>query len=323
MDECESFMKRRVARFLCVLMVVFLSACNGPEVISTVRQRADGSRKLSLNLTGSLQNPAFSPSGRYLLLTRFRGGYNVGPADLIVADLTTDSAYVLVGDGSNNVNLPGSCWNARTHQIVFSSSRNSHDEIFEIADSARAGAERLLTSRPSAAAYEPSYSPDGSAIVFESHPLDSANHGGIYRRNAETIGGYVALTDSVDDCRQPNWSPQGDLVVYQREMFGRWHLWTMNSDGGSKRQLTSYGNETDASFSPDGAWIFFSGDSGVQRTNIFRVPVSGGASIRVTNYEGYDGAPSVSNDGSLLAFESYSASPDRSPGTSIWLLRLR
>ena len=292
------------------------------EVIPSDVLRHDGSKKLPINFTGSLQNPAFSPDGKYLLLTRFRGGYNIGPADLIIFNLVTDSAFVLVSDGSNNVNLPGSCWNKQTHQIVFSSSRDPHDEIYTIADSANSGAEHILTVRQAAAAYEPSLSPDGSAMIFESHPLDIADHGIIVRAKTDGTGGYVMLTDSTDDCRQPNWSPHGDQIVYQQQTSGHWHLWTMDPDGRGKRQLTSYSNETDGSFSGDGNWIFFSGDSSLRHANIFKVPVSGGSALRVSNYDGYDGAPSVSPDGTSLAFESYNGDPDLSGGTSVYLLHL-
>ncbi len=305
-----------------VAFALIFSRCKTTDAIPSDGSRHDGAKKLSINVTGSLQNPAFSPDGKYLLLTRFRGGYNIGPADLVIVNLATDSAFVLVSDGSNNVNLPGSCWNEKTHQIIFSSSRDPHDEIYTIADSAHSGSEHLLTSRQASAAYEPSLSPDGSVMIFESHPLDIADHGSIVRINTDGSGGYVMLTDSADDCRQPNWSPHGDQIVYQRQTSGHWHLWTMDPDGKSKRQLTSFGNETDGSFSHDGNWIYYSSDSGVSYANIFRVPVLGGAAVRITQYDGYDGAPSVSPDGTTLAFESYNGNPDLSAGTTLWLLRL-
>ena len=130
------------------------------------------------------------------------------------------------------------------------------------------------------------------------------------------------LTDSTDDCRQPNWSPYSGQIVYQRQTAGHWHLWMMDTNGSGKHQLTSYGNETDGSFSHDGNWIFYSSDSGTRYANIFRVSVLGGGAVRITQYDGYDGAPSVSPDGKSLAFESYNGDPDHSAGTSVWLLRL-
>lgn len=53
----------------------------------------------------------------------------------------------LVSDGSGNVNLPGSSWNSATHEIVFSSSREPHDEIFVIDENGNPGDETKITER--------------------------------------------------------------------------------------------------------------------------------------------------------------------------------
>jgi len=53
----------------------------------TADSRNDGATKINISLSGSLQNPAFSPDGNYLVFTRFRNGYNEEPADIfVVAD---------------------------------------------------------------------------------------------------------------------------------------------------------------------------------------------------------------------------------------------
>lgn len=54
--------------------------------------------------------------------------------------------------------------------------------------------------------------------------------------------------------------------------------------------------------------------------NIYKISVEGGNSERLANYEGYDGAPSVSSNQSKIAIESYGADPDDSDGTGIWIL---
>ncbi|MCX6334681.1 MAG: hypothetical protein NT092_10315 [Bacteroidia bacterium] len=57
--------------------------------------------------------------------------------------------------------------------------------------------------------------------------------------------------------------------------------------------------------------------------NIYKVLIEGGSPERLTNYEGYDGAPSVSSDGNKLVFESYGGDPDDSDGTCIWITELK
>jgi len=284
--------------------------------------RADGALHFEITVQGSLQNPAWSPGGETLLFTRWQGGYNAGPADLVTFRLVDGAVATLVSDGSDNVNLPGSAWNAATGQIAFSSSRDPHDEIYLIGAGASPGSEVKITDRGARMAYEPSVSPDGQWIVFESHPVDVAGQGVIEKVSVGTPRQYVALTASGDDCRQPNWSPTGDLVVYQKLSGEHWHLWLTDPAGSTATALTSGpGDETDASFSPNGQWVVYSADApGTEVANLFAIPIQGGSPLRITTYSGYDGAPSFSPDGREIAFETSPGDPDGSAGTELaWI----
>jgi len=285
-------------------------------------QRADGAHRVNIAVEGSLQNPVWSPDGNSLLFTRFRDGYNAGPADLFVVELGSGNIRMLVSDGSENVNLAGSSWSPLTRKIVFSSSREPHDEIYVIDDCGGPGDEVRMTSRANRAAYEPSFSPDGQWIVFESHELDVEGNGVIVRYRLDGAMPSQNLTNPGEDCRQPNWSPAGDRILYQRFDEGQWDIWTMSIDGTNHRRVTSGpSDETDASFSPDGQWMVYSSDElGLEFANVFIMPVSGGDAIRVTSYEGYDGAPSWSPDGRAIAFESCPGDPDGSSGATLWII---
>jgi TolB protein len=164
------------------------------------------------------------------------------------------------------------------------------------------------------------HKPYGAWVVFESHPLDVENNGVITRYKVDGSGEYEALTAASDDARQPNWSPAGDLILYQQFANGQWDIWVMAPDGADKRQVTNGpGDKTDAAFSPDGRFIVYSSDAGrLAFANLFTLPVSGGAPTQLTHYDGYDGAPSWSPDGSWIAFESSPGDPDEG-GTTLWL----
>jgi len=286
-------------------------------------QRHDTANKLNIPLSGSLQNPAFSPDGDAIVFTRFRNGYNREPADVFIYFLDTGEIDTLVMDGSANVNLPGSCWNTQNESIIFSSSRDPHDEIYLIDDNGSPGDEIKITERSDYMAYEPTFSPDGQWIVFESHPVDVEKKGVIMKYKLDKSSNYQALTDEDDDCRQPNWSPSGDYILFQNYKNKQWDIWIMKTDGSNKRKVTSgKGDKTDACFSNDGKFIIYSCDFNLEFANIYIVPIEGGNPIRLSNYEGYDGAPSISSDGTKLVFESYGGDPDDSDGTSLWMLLL-
>lgn len=314
-----------ICSFLATLLVV--AGCLPIAPIPTMStlpndQREDGSRRVNISVDGSLQNPVWSPDRSSLLFTRFSDGYNAEPADLFVVDLGSSSIRKLISDGSGNVNLPGSSWNPLTGKIVFSSSREPHDEIYLVDDYGSSGDEVKITDRTNMVAYEASLSPDGQWIVFESHELDVEDNGIIVKYKVDGTMPYQNLTSPGEDCRQPNWSPTGDKILYQKFSDEQWDIWIMNGDGTNHQKVTSgAGDKTDASFSPDGQWIVYSSNQfGVEFANLFITSVTEGNASRLTHYEGYDGAPSWSSDGKKIAFESYPSDPDNSSGTTLWIV---
>ncbi len=286
--------------------------------------RNDLAVKLKIDLSGSLQNPAFSPDGNTIVFTHFRNGYNKPPSDLYTFNLKTNELKPLVVDDNSNVNLPGECWNNYLNSISFSSDREPHDEIYSIEENGTTGDEIRITNRTDIIAYEPTFSPDGLWIVFESHKLDEDEKGVITKYKLDGTSGYVNLTPLGENCKQPNWSPRGDKILYQKEENGQWDIWLMNTDGSNKTKITDFeGSKTDAVFSADGQYIFFSAEnSEVELANIYMVSISNNIPIRITDYSGYDGAPSISPDGTKLIFETSSVDPDESDGTTLWLLNL-
>jgi TolB protein len=314
-------MYMRAIHFLLILVLLTILNCCKDD--NNYIPRTDNGISLNISLNGSLQNPAFSPDGNSIVFTRFRNGYNEEPADLFIYNLQSGETTTLVSDGSGNVNLPGSTWNGFINSIVFSSSRDPHDEIYLIPESGTPGSEIKITERTDSVAYEPSISPDGQWIVFESHKLDVEGHGIITKLNIGGGSSYIRLTSSADDCRQPNWSPNGDKILYQKFEAGQWDIWVMDINGTNKSKVTSgAGDKTDACFTQDGQYIIFSSDFELDLANIYRILVTGGTPERLSNYSGYDGAPSISSDGTKIVFESCSGDPDDSNGTILIILNL-
>jgi TolB protein len=282
--------------------------------------RGDGAVRIPIaGLAGSLQNPCFSPDSKRIALTRWPRRYNEGAASVHIADLGSGAVLARLSPrGATGVNLPGSCWSAATDSVVFSLERDAPDWPY----SARPDGTglRRLVRLPGRVAIEPSFSPDGSQVVFEVSKYDAEGNGSIWLARDDGTG-VRRLTRGADD-RQPNWSPTGDRVVFQRRRGEVWDAWTIGPDGTGLRNVTRTRrvSETDIAWAPDGRRIVFSSDAyGDQIAALVAMDVETGARVRVTRARRwYDGAPSWSPDGATIAFEARRGEPDESPGTRLY-----
>ena len=177
----------------------------GSPASTAARARADGGTRIPVaGLTGSLQNPCFSPDSTRIALTRWPRHYNEGRASVHVAELESGKVLARLSPrGATGVNLPGTCWNAASDRIVFSLERDAPDWPY----SAGSGGQdlRRLVELPGRIAIEPSFAPNGQRIAFEVSKYDADGNGSIYVANVDGTG-IRRLTRSADD-RQPNWSP--------------------------------------------------------------------------------------------------------------------
>lgn len=284
--------------------------------------RSDGACKVYENLLYSAQNPAWSPDDTQLLITEFIRGYNRGASNLMLLTVNNTLVSSLYADGNVNVNLPGTVWSRADHTIVFSSTKNGHDEIFTIHETGSHLTQ--ITSRNDKMAFEPSFSPDGSWLVFESHKSNQDDNGVITKYRLDGTSNYTELTPLSWDCRQPNWSPVSQEILIQCYDGSQWDLWNVNATNGVMKQLTqSEGDETDASYSPDGQSIVFSGSrSDIAYAEIFIMNALGTSQSQLTDSKAYNGAPAWSHNGEYIAFEASDNDP-KLGGTAIWMIAVK
>lgn len=311
--------------WLTIFCLVFIFAGSHENTIIVLR--SDGAEQIyAPTIPASAQNPTFSPDGDTILFTIFHGGYNVGPAGLFKISPFDGALYTLIDEPDvDNVNLPGTSWNPVIGKIVFASDREDREEIWTINPDGT-NLFRVTHHTSSTNFIEPSFSPDGQWIVFEeiTNGDEDEEQGSIWKVRCNGTQ-LTRLTDGFGggtDDRQPNWSPTGEKILFQRRVPGSddWNIYTMSPDGTNMQQVTTQpSSDTDASWSPDGLWIVYSSDyGGLSHPKIFIIPASGGTPIRVTNEPNFeDGAPSWSPNGEWITFESHTTSDENSPST-IW-----
>ncbi len=294
----------------------------------------------------SAQNPAFSPDGQQIVFTLFLNGYNEGPAELWIVHVDgTDAHRVTPPEDQDNVNVPGAAWNAVRDEIVFASDRQDSDDVWSIRPDGT-GLRRITEHASPPYWIEPAWSPDGEWVVFEveSEAATELDQRGVIFKVRSDGTELTQLTrregEDYDD-RLPNWSPDGDWILFQRRLpeegtGDEWDVYVMDTDGDSVFNVSDapeYFN-TDNSWSADGLWIASSSQypaegGSLPRPNIigFFVPYPDEPEevpdpVRITfSPDHEDGAPSVSPDGQWVAFESHRSQDEESP-TDIWLIQV-
>lgn len=98
----------------------------------------------------------------------------------------------------------------------------------------------------------------------------------------------------------PDFSTDDTSLIYQTNLDGRWHIWSIDVESGRRQQLThgDHDNYTPV-VSPDGRHIAFASDRTGDR-DIFVMSVTGDQVRNISNHPGLDMHPEWTADGRIV-----------------------
>lgn len=144
----------------------------------------------------------------------------------------------------------------------------------------------------------PQYSPDGRRIAFYSNRAGASSEIWVCEADGSKATAITSMKRGTPG--SPRWSPDGRTIVFDSSSSGIYQVYTVGTDGGKVRQITSGAPpHFGSNWSRDGRWIYFTTDSpgGAQ---VWKVPSQGGTSVQVTSNGGIAATESV--DGKTLYY---------------------
>ena len=113
----------------------------------------------------------------------------------------------------------------------------------------------------------------------------------------------------------PHWSHDGKRISFTSQRGGGFGLWTIPAEGGKARRIPlSVSGDLYNEWFPDDSAIVFDAREGDRHLDLFRYDFATKKTHRITEFDGMDGAPSLSPDGSQVLFVS-----NRSGNSDLWI----
>ncbi len=239
--------------------------------------------------------------------------------------------YTMDNDGSNWIQITNNdfdevapSWNpasfktgttakGKIQKIAFHSNRDGNSEIYSIhADGTN---EKRLTYNDVYDGF-PSWSPDGSKILFQSNRVGEDDFF-IYVMNSD--GSNVQKIPNTEGGNYAKWSRDGSKIAFFAERNGNTEIFLIYSDGSNPVNITNNtATDETPTYTSDGSKIAFQTNRGSKppvdakegeevRLNygIYIMNTDGSNQTEITDFETNDENPSISPDGKQVVYQSY------------------
>ena len=256
---------------------------------------------LTLSGVGSLgaPQPVWSPDGRFVAYTTDRDG--APDIWLWSAEEGTDRRLTRLSARAN-----GLAWSPDGTSIAFAGDRFGNMDIWKV--SVPGGEVHRLTSDPLYEGY-PSWTPDSGTLFYvrmddrwvDHDVIEITPDGRDPRTVVEDRGFFDYRAGRAFGAVQP--SPDGEQLLFRSQRSGWLNFWIAPRAGGEARPLAaSDHDQSDARWSPDGAWISYTENRGGVHSLRLAAADGSGARSLVERESGAALRPEWSPDGNRISY---------------------
>jgi Tol biopolymer transport system component/DNA-binding winged helix-turn-helix (wHTH) protein len=229
--------------------IVFVSLRDGNAELYLMNVDGSDVRRLT-NHPAWDSHPVFSPDGTTIAFSSDQAAEN---SDVYMMNVDGSNVRRLTDWPTNEWVEPG-CWSADGTQIAFTSDRyDGYEDIF--VTSAEMFGARLILADDENDLSDPSYSPNGDHMIYQSNIPDKS---GELRILDVQSGQTRSLLKTENTDTAPVFSPDGEWIAFQNKITGNTEICLIKTDGSDLTNLTNNtARDTGPAFSPDGKQIIF------------------------------------------------------------------